>query len=280
MKVTMIYFSQTGNTRTVAETMAEAFREKGHVTRTISLKKATPQDATTSDLLGIGTPCYSSQAPTPVKAFLSTLPHLDKRHAFAFATSGGSPGRVLYDVSHLLQSKGADVIGGFITRGEVHHPAPCLVGRFPNRPNAEDLDCARDFAEAITEHVSASKAGLVDESRPDTLKPMERFYNAVALLSTDTFLRRLLPEPKLDLARCDRCQWCVYACPMHNITQQPYPVLGSQCIRCYRCLTGCPQRALNVNWRLSNVGVWMFYNTTFERWFGDVKPGESFHPEA
>jgi flavodoxin len=74
MNVTMIYFSQTGNTRKVAETMAEAFREAGHVARTVSLKEATPQDATTGDLLGVGTPCFSSQAPTPVKAFLRTLP--------------------------------------------------------------------------------------------------------------------------------------------------------------------------------------------------------------
>jgi flavodoxin/ferredoxin len=280
MKVTMIYFSQTGNTRIVAETMAEAFREKGHITRTISLSKATPQDATTSDLLGIGTPCYSSQAPTPVKAFLRTLSHLDRQRAFAFATSGGSPGRVLYDVSHLLQNKGAEVIGGFITHGEVHHPAPCLIGRFPNHPNAEDLDGARRFAEAITEHLSAGKAGLVAESHPGTLKPMERFYNAVALLSTDTFLRRSLPEPKLDLTRCDKCQWCVYACPMHNITQQPYPILGPQCIRCYRCLTGCPQKAFNVDWRIGNIGVWMFYNVAFERWFGDVKHGESIYSEV
>ena len=74
MNVTMICFSQSGNTRRVAVAMAEAFREAGHVVRIVPLKSATPQDATTGDLLGVGTPCFSSQAPTPVKAFLRTLP--------------------------------------------------------------------------------------------------------------------------------------------------------------------------------------------------------------
>ena len=45
MDVTLIHFSQTGNTRKVAKTMAEAFREAGHVARTVSLKDATPQAA-------------------------------------------------------------------------------------------------------------------------------------------------------------------------------------------------------------------------------------------
>ncbi len=277
MDVTLIYFSQTGNTRRIAEAMAEIFRTAGHTTRLVSLKKASPQDAVASDLLGIGTPCFSSQAPTPVKAYLQTLPPLDNKRAFVFATSGGAPGRVLYDLTRLLQRKGAGVVGGFIARGELHHPAPCLRGRMPGRPNAEDFSQARRFAAAVIEHVSAGSSGPVAESRPDAFKPREGFYDLVALISTDSFLRLVLPEPKPDAARCNQCRWCVYECPTHNITLQPYPILGERCIRCYRCLTGCPQQAFEANWRLGNLAVWTFYNTTFERWFGDLKPGERIY---
>ncbi len=89
MNVTLIYFSQTGNTRCVAEAMAEVFREAGHVTRTISLKRASPQDVVEGDLLGIGTSCFSSHAPTPIKAFLENLPPLENKRAFVFPTSDG-----------------------------------------------------------------------------------------------------------------------------------------------------------------------------------------------
>lgn len=277
MNVTIIYFSQTGNTRRVAEAMAGAFCEAGYVTRTRSLKKATPQDAITGDLLGIGTPCFSSQAPTPIKAFLRNLPELNQKRAFVFATSGGAPGRVLSDLACLLQSKGADIVGGFLTRGELYHPAPSLIGRFPNRPNVEDLTHAHRFALAVAEHISAGRPGLVAGSRPDTLRSQGRFYNLVGLISTDRFLRFLMPEPQLDSTRCDQCQWCVYECPMHNITLQPYPVLGKQCIRCYRCLTGCPQKAFEVDWWLANPAILSFYNTKFERWFGDLEHGEAFY---
>ncbi len=274
MKVTMIYFSQTGNTRTVAETMAEAFREKGNTTRTISLKKATPEDAARCDLLGVGSPCFSSQAPTAIKTFLRSLPRLDQQRAFVFATSGGAPGRVLSDLTHLMQRQGAEVIGGFLTRGEIHYPAPCVVGRFPKRPNADDLLSARHFVAEINEHISAGRTGLIPHSRPDTMKPRGMFYSAVALISTDGFLRRSLPEPKFDSSRCNRCQWCAYECPVHNIILQPYPIFGRQCIRCYRCLTGCPKNAFHVDWRLANLLVGSIYNVPFERLFGDVKPDE------
>jgi len=277
MNVVLIYFSQTGNTRRVAEKMAEVFREAGHITQTVSLKKASPQDAVASDLLGIGTACFSSQAPTPVKTFLKSLPPLDKRRAFVFATSGGAPGRVLYDLTRLLQSKGVDVVGGFITRGELHHPAPCLHGRMPNRPNAEDFAQVQHFAKALIEHVSVGRPGPVAESRPDTLKPRGGFYDLVALISTDSFLRLMLPEPKPDPERCTQCQWCIHECPMNNITLRPYPILGKQCIRCYRCLTGCPQQAFDANWTLGNLASLTFYNTTFERWFGDLNPGEHIY---
>jgi flavodoxin/ferredoxin len=274
MNVTIIYFSQTGNTRRVAETMAGALIEAGHAARTISLKKALPQDAIAGDLLGIGAPCFSSQAPTPIKNYLRTLPDLNQKPAFIFATSGGAPGRVLYDLARLLKNKGADVVGGFLTRGALYHPAPCLIGRFPDRPNEADLARARRFALAIAEHSSSGSPGLVADSRTDTLRPDGIFYNLVGLLSTDRFLRLLMPEPQLDSTRCDQCKWCVNECPMHNITLQPYPVFGKQCIRCYRCLSGCPQDAFKVNWWLGNPATLSLYNTRFERWFGDVEPGE------
>jgi len=280
MDVTLIYFSQTGNTRQVAETMAGAFREAGHSTRTISFKKVVPEDATKGDLLGVGAPCFSSQAPTPVKEFLRTLPSLDGRPAFVFATSGGAPGRVLYDLTRLLRLKGADVIGGFLARGQVYDPAPCLIGRFPGRPNAQDLERARRFAVAVAEHVSASRSGPLAESRPDALKPGWGFYDGVALISTDPLLRFLLPQPKPDPTRCNQCRWCVYECPTHNIALQPYPVLSSQCIRCYRCLTGCPHQAFDADWRFGNLAILSFYNTAFERWFGDLEPGEQIYSGA
>jgi NAD-dependent dihydropyrimidine dehydrogenase PreA subunit/flavodoxin len=301
MDVVLICFSQTGSTRQVATAMVGAFRGAAHSARTISLKKATPEDATQGDLLGVGTPCFSSRAPTPIKEFVRALPRLDGQPAFVFATASGAPGRVLYDLTSLLRSKGADVLGGFLARGQVHHPAPHMTGQFPGRPNAQDLTRARRFAVALAEHVSAGRSGPLPKSRPGALKRRWGFYDFVGLAGSDRLLRLFMPEPKLNPDKCDRCRRCVYECPMDNITLrsldpstspghsglgtvqaqgrflQSYPVLGDRCIRCYRCLTGCPQRAFDVNWRLADPFLLFLYNASFMRRFGDLEPGEQIY---
>jgi len=157
MNVTLFYFSQTGNTRRIARAMAEVFSEAGYSARTLSLKKALPEDALDADVIGVGSPCFSSQAPTPIKNFLRSLPPIPGKPAFVFATSGTAPGRVLYDLYSILRDKGAVVLGGFLTRGTVRHPAPCLYGRLPDRPNAEDLEQARRFAREVVENLAAGR---------------------------------------------------------------------------------------------------------------------------
>jgi len=272
MKVYLIYFSQTNNTRSVAEAIAESLEQQGAVTQMVPLKKANELEVIDADLLGIGTACFSSQAPTPVKRFLKTLPRLDQKKAFVFATSGSAPGRVLSDLAHLLRRKGADVIGGFLTYGEVHHPAPCLLGRMANRPDTQDLAQARRFAEAVFEHIAKGRTGVVAASRPEIDHPKWGFYDFVALISSDSVLRLLLPKPRLNENQCKQCQWCVSECPMNAIVMDAYPRIGDQCIRCYHCFNGCPQKAFQVNWVPSNLVVSLFYNKTFARWFGELKP--------
>lgn len=277
MEVTLIYFSQTGNTHQVALVLGGTLIEAGHSARLISLQEATSRDALTGDLLGVGSPCFSSQAPTPIKEFLRSLPPLNDQPAFVFATSGGAPGKVLSDLAGLLRSKGAHVIGGFLTRGEVHHPAPHMVGQFPGRPNRNDLEQTRRFITAVAEHVSSGHSGPMPQSRTDALKPDWGFYNLVGLISTDRTLRLLMPEPVVDPIKCDQCRWCVEECPIDNITLHSYPHLGDRCIRCYRCLTGCPQRAFEVNWRFADPFLQALYNPTFMRRFGDLKQGERIY---
>jgi flavodoxin/Fe-S-cluster-containing hydrogenase component 2 len=277
MHIVLIHFSQTGNTRQVAIAMAEAFSEAGHSIETISLKEVAPGDVPMGDLLGIGSPCFSSQAPTPVKKLLLTLPDLNNQNAFVFATSSGAPGKVLFDLASLLRGKGANVIGGFLTRGEVHHPAPHMIGQFPGRPNGNDLEEARRFAIAVAEHVSAGCAGTLSESRTVALKSVWGFYELLGLTSSDKILRLLMPEPQPDPIKCDQCRWCEEECPMDNITIHSYPLLGDQCIRCYRCLTGCPQRAFEVNWQFADPILQVLYNQNLMRWFGDLRPGEKIY---
>jgi flavodoxin/NAD-dependent dihydropyrimidine dehydrogenase PreA subunit len=278
MKINIFHFSQTGNTRKVANAMKAYFEEMGKETQMISFNKASQQDFTTADLIGIGTPCFNSQAPAPVRKYLNALPSLEGKKAFVFSTSGGAPGRVLYDITKLLQKSGADVIGGFLCRGTISHPAPCLVRRFPNRPNKHDLEKAKDFAASVLDYFSDNKTGPLLNSRPDVFKHGFGFYNILATTLKDPLIRALMPMPKVVVPeKCNECRWCEHECPTNSIKLSPKPKIENTCIRCYRCMTGCPEQALEVNWLGSNFLVWTLYSPTFERWLGDVESGEKIY---
>lgn len=274
MNINMIYFSQTGNTRKVAKAMEDVFRSENHLVRTISYRKANPSDFAEPEVIGVGAPCFESQAPSVVRDYLWSLPKLDHKKAFVFATSGGGPGKVLYDLAKPLMKKGAKVVGGFLCRGTCYYPVPCLVGRFPDRPNEEDLLKAKKFAKNLLAHLSSGNEGPMPDSRSDALKHGLGFYQIAGAVLNDSLLRFLMPKPKVDEPKCTECKWCEAECPTKSMKLSPLPVVAETCFRCYRCVTGCPEEALSVRWGISNFIVWTLYNQTFERWFGDIQRGE------
>lgn len=277
MNITIIYFSQSGQTRKVAEAMAIALRKKKHSVRLSAIQDVNQEDIIKCDLLGVGSPCFESQAPSPVKVWIRSWPALQNKKAFVFATAGGAPGLVLYDLTRELRKKGAKVIGGFMSRGMVHHPAPCLIGRLPNRPNARDLSEARTFALAVEKHIKSGDDGNIPESRPDALKPRLGFYQLVGLIAKPFLLRIILPKPKLTRNLCNQCQLCAKECPVQSITLAPDLVIDGRCIRCYHCQNICPKKALNESWWYGNLVILSLYNTIFARLFGDLKREESIY---
>jgi len=277
MNITVVCFSQTGQTLKVAEAMAAGLREKKHTVKVLAMQDVRSADITNCDLLGVGSPCFESQAPAPVLGWLGKWPALYGKPAFVFATAGGAPGRVLYDLTKTLRARGAKVMGGFMGRGMVHHPAPCLTGRLPNRPNSDDLADARSFAGAVERHLQSGNAGTMPESRPDALKPTWGYFQLVGLIAKPFLLRIVLPKPKLNESRCNQCQLCAKECPAQSITLKPFPVLDGNCIRCYHCQNVCPKKALNESWWYGNLVIWFLYNRMVARLFGDLKPGERIY---
>jgi flavodoxin/NAD-dependent dihydropyrimidine dehydrogenase PreA subunit len=280
MDAVVVFFSQTGNTRKVVEVIADTFQVEGHSAKTIPLKDAAPGDLLNIDLLGFGTPCFSSKTPQPVMDFINAIPSMINQKVFVFATCSGAPGRVLLDMGNSLREKEANVIGEALFRGEVHHPAPSVSGRFTGRPNAEDLIQAESFARAVSAQITSDGSVTAPEKYTPLIKHRWDFYEILGSVISDSTLRFFTPEPKLVMGNCDQCGWCMQECPIQNIKMEPYPVLGRDCIRCYRCYNGCPSRAFTTNWRLSNPIIWLLYNQTFIRWFGDLKPGEKFYSQT
>lgn len=273
-QVNMVCFSQTGNTQKVAEAMGDTFEEKGCQFRIIPFEMADPAEAVKCDVFAVGCPCFASKAPTPVINFIQDIPSLQDKPVFVFSTSGGSPGRVLYDLKVASEKKGGNVIGGLLIRGELFYPVPCVFGRFPGRPNEEDLSKAKQFAQGVYKYIESNSTYYLNEGHPKILNRRLNFYYIAGLMMTDPMIRLLLPKPKAEQDKCNECGTCEDNCPAQSIALNPFPKFNTKCIRCYRCLTVCPKEAISINKTLANVAVFSFYNTWFGRVFGDMEKGE------
>ncbi|MFH1638925.1 MAG: flavodoxin family protein [Chloroflexota bacterium] len=127
----VIYFSQAGKTKRVAEAIAQ---ELGAVAENVKTKKEPSKDA----FLFLGSGCYGGK---PGKALLEFIQRNDfsGREVALFGTSGGPEGTEITVMEEALTGKGAQITGKFWCQGKF---------LFMNRkhPDAADLENARKFA--------------------------------------------------------------------------------------------------------------------------------------
>ncbi len=170
MNILVAYYSETGNTRRVAEAI---FAALGH-----TRKKLQPIDQAGPlgeyDLILCGFPVQHHSVPAKIIRFLGEIP-LGKKVAL-FATHGSLRGgekavSAFYAALSLLQGK--TVLGTFGCRGQVkpqliddwmdspQHQAWAREAQSANgHPDAADLEDARSFAEAMqysAEHIHGSE---------------------------------------------------------------------------------------------------------------------------
>lgn len=267
MKISICYFSQTGNTLKIAKRITEGFESQNNKVICSSIKDINHNTIIDSDIIGIGSPTFECHAPTPIKTFIKSLPNLSGKKSFVFVTSAGAAGNVISDIQKLLKQKGSNVINAFLSPGEMFHPAPCIYGKSKGHPNINDLQNAKEFASTILNQIRNQSF-----QRSIGLKPKKGFYNIVGKITHfDCLIRLLVPKPIYNHYKCINCNKCIHECPMNTITKNPKLSIGNKCIRCYRCNSICLQKAITVNWRFGNLIILIFWNKYFMNWFGEYK---------
>lgn len=165
MKALIVYFSQTGNTKQIAESIHEEISK--HAEADIaSVRRVDPGTLNQYDLLFVGAPCHSSDLAPPVKGFLERLPmSLGFKLAGFFTHSTympdhGEQGRSIYDkwagrchltFEEVSREKNVEFLGYFNCMGKA---SPDIEG-FIKR-------------EIITDEVEWEKYSLELRRHPDT----------------------------------------------------------------------------------------------------------------
>lgn len=139
----VIYYSRSGNTRQMAETIAEAMKNAGLPTKCKSVEETKLDDLLAADAIVVGSPTYYGRLAAPLAQLFddSVSKHgkLDGKVGAAFSSSanigGGNETTILSILSNLI-------IHGMIIQGDPQgdHYGPVSIGKPDDRVTKQ---CAR-----------------------------------------------------------------------------------------------------------------------------------------
>jgi NAD(P)H dehydrogenase (quinone) len=128
----VIYYSRSGNTKEMGETIAKAMNDAGLKTECKPVDKVKADDLPGYDAVVIGSPCYYGQMAAPVKQLIDDLVsrhgQLNGKVGAAFSSSANIGGGSETTVTGIID---AMLIAGMVIQGDPQgaHYGPLSIGR-------------------------------------------------------------------------------------------------------------------------------------------------------
>ena len=146
----VIYYSRSGNTKEMAETIAQAMNDAGLATKCTSVSEVEVEELIEYDAIVVGSPTYYGHMAGPIKQFfddtVSLHGKLDGKVGAAFTSSaniGGGNETTIIGITEAM------IIGGFIVQGDPQgdHYGPVSIGKPDERVKKQCRRRGRRIAE-------------------------------------------------------------------------------------------------------------------------------------
>lgn len=239
------YFSGTGNSRMVAEHLAE-------LTNDTASSITSPLESD-SDSIGLVFPVYAWGMPDILENFVKdVLPGLKKNCSYLYTvmTHGDDMGYADRILDKLLQQHcGKNLDAAFSVR--MPNTYVCLPGfdidsdELARKKVEETVAVLPDIARSI-----CNKEKRVKVTRGGTpwLKSYVLRFLFVKFLVTDKYFR-------CDKTQCIQCRKCISTCPLHNISLEDDAIhWHGNCTGCLGCYHVCPKHAIHFGKMTKNKG--------------------------
>ncbi|MDE5592528.1 MAG: EFR1 family ferrodoxin [Clostridiales bacterium] len=244
MKILLIYFSGTGNTKRISDLYKTAFEYRGAEVDSLELPLTTPlPDIDGYDLIGLGYPIHGFNAPKLLLTLCKQLPKRNKKtdgykKAFIFKTSG-EPVR-MSDVSSLKMRK---ILKrrGYAVNNEYQYVMPYnIIFRHTDSQVYKMWTVAQKLVPADVDEILQGGARL----------PKKIFMGGFLawILRCEHWGAHIIGKTYKAKKDCVKCGKCVKLCPMGNIRTNKKGKIkfGGKCIICMRCVQSCPKAAINM----------------------------------
>jgi flavodoxin/NAD-dependent dihydropyrimidine dehydrogenase PreA subunit len=248
MKALIIHFSQTGNTRRIAECIHQGILDAGGACDLQSMRDVETGIVSHYDLVGIGAPVFYYKEPFNVMDFITALPDLDGQPWLVFCTHGNVIGNFFPSITEELRKRGAQIIGYHNTYADITVTFYPKHSYTSGHPDIHDLESAKSFGVKIcklAEKVYSQQQDTIYESFP--ISSEEWIEDSHRL--TREALKANLPKLTLNMDTCIRCGECEEECPVQGIdVGADPPRIQDPCIYCFRCVNVCSTLSIQGDW--------------------------------
>jgi flavodoxin/ferredoxin len=248
MKTLIIHFSQTGNTRKIAECIHDGIIDAKSECSMKVLNDVEPASLSDYELIGIGSPVFWYKEPFNVQEFIEVLPEQDGRHWFVFCTHGNIIGDFFPSVTKKLTKRGATVIGFHNTYANITVPFYPRPSYTSGHPDSHDFKQAKAFGREIVELSLKIKHNNGDFiPKPGPVSSEEWIEESKVL--TKEAIQQFMPKFSINTDTCIQCHECEENCPVQGIDIEAEPPrIQDPCIYCWRCVTICPTLSVEADW--------------------------------
>lgn len=272
MRISIFYFSGTGNTSWITKKIVEYFTEYGHDVSAVSIENLTVSMADSaisqSDIIGFGYPIYGSDLPQNMKEFLIDLAAITSKPTFVYCTQWKWSGDGSHAGAQFLASKGFDI------KWSEHFNMPnnVCVSLIP-LPFTNDADKLGQTFEAAKRKSQkfADSILRVDKSLRG-FNSLSIFAGKIQRVPFRKGFSKLRNDMGIDKEKCTNCGFCYSNCPSGNIYEKNGEVLTcGNCILCLRCYNYCPTHAITYRKLKHNIKRGIPYKGPTGKWDGSVK---------
>lgn len=243
-KIAVFYFSATGNTEKIAQSIGTHLMELGGEVHffdiTLPSSRQKPIDIENFDAALFGFPIHSMRAPRICREWIAGLNGLGKKCAIFFTYGGFQVHPAHHTTRKLLEQNNFRVVASaeFLASHTYN-----LGGwqAMQGRPDESDFLVAREYAGRVLPRLTGEDPRLVDQldESPYTEQDLDEFeksrYKVVKILPTREGLE------------CQMCGLCEELCPTDAIDMETGTADANRCIVCLRCVKECPDQVLRIN---------------------------------
>ncbi len=237
MNIVQIAFSPTGGTQRVADIITEGL---GKSVRKIDLTDVglKTNRLEKEDVAVIAVPSFGGRVPALAAQRLAEVYGNQARCVIVCVYGNRAYEDTLIELKDLAEQRGFRVIAAISAVAEHSIMHEYAAGR----PDGQDQDELRSFAEKIMEKLDRDDAGSMSIPEVPGNRPYKKAGGAGLV-------------PKAD-GSCNGCGLCAEICPAQAIKKENLKAADSKkCISCMRCVVRCPQSARKVNGALVSIAA-------------------------